>query len=156
MNNLKKAHQMAFAFNVTIIGSLIIYAIVVEIIRRQFAPFTGFGGMSDITVVRYLFYGIVVINIFVIRVLRNLILRKSSSGDAQSIIHKLRRSALITAALCEVPALLGLLLFLLAGSIRDFYQLAGLSFILVFLHFPRYGNWESWIKNTDKSITSCG
>jgi len=156
MNNLKKAHQMAFILNVAIIGSLIIYAIVVEIIRRQFAPFTGFGGMSDITVVRYLFYGIVVINVFIIRVLRNLILRKSSSDDTQSIIRKLSRSALITAALCEVPALLGLLLFLLAGSIRDFYQLAGLSFILVFLHFPRYGNWESWIKNTDKSITSCG
>lgn len=155
MNNLKKAHQMAFTLNVAIIGSLIIYAIVVEIIRRQFAPFTGFGGMSDITVVRYLFYGIVVINIFVIRVLRNLILRKSSSDDTQSIIRKLSRSAVITAALCEVPALLGFLLFLLAGSIRDFYQLAGLSFILVFLHFPRYGNWESWIKNTDKSITSC-
>ena len=156
MNNLKKAHQIAFTLNVAIIGTLIIYAIVVEIIRRQLAPFTGFGGMSDITVFRYLFYGIVVINIFVIRALRNLMLRKSSSDDAQSIIRKLFRLALITAALCEVPALLGLLLFFLAGSIRDFYQLAGLSFILVFLHFPRYGNWEAWIKNTDTSISSCG
>lgn len=156
MNNLKKAHQMAFTLNVTIIGSLIIYAIVVEIIRRQFAPFTGFGGISDVSVIRYIFYGIVVINVFIIRVLRNLILRKSSSDDTQNIIRNLLRSAVVTAALCEVPALLGLLLFLLVGSIRDFYQLAGLSFILVFLHFPRYGNWEAWIKNTDKSITSCG
>ena len=156
MDSLKKAHQIAFTLNVAIVGTLIIYAIVIEIIRRKFAPFTGFGGMSDISVIRYLFYGIVVINIFVIRFLRNMILRKLSADDTQSIIRKLFRSAVITAALCEVPALLGLLLFLLAGSIRDFYQLAGLSFILVFLHFPRYGNWEAWIKNTDKSITSCG
>ncbi len=156
MDNLKKAHQIAFTLNAAIIGTLIIYAIVIEVIRRQLAPFTGFGEISDISVVRYLFYGIVVIDVFVIRVLRNLILRKSSSDDARSIIQKLFRSALITAALCEVPALLGLLFFLLAGSIRDFYQLAGLSFILVFLHFPRYGNWETWIKNTEKSIPSCG
>jgi len=156
MENLKKAHQMALTLNASIIGTLIIYAIVVEIIRKQFAPFTGFGGLPDKTLIRYLFYGIVVVNIFVIRFLRNTMLRKSSSDDTQSLIRKLFRSAVITAALCEVPALLGLLLFLLAGSIRDFYQLAGLSFILVFLHFPRYGNWEEWTKYKDKSIPSCG
>jgi F0F1-type ATP synthase membrane subunit c/vacuolar-type H+-ATPase subunit K len=156
MNDLKKAHQMAFILNAAIIGTLIIYAIVVEIIRRKFAPFMGFGGLSDITLIRYLFYGIVVVNIFVIRILRNMMLRKSFSDDTQILIRKLLRSAVITAALCEVPALLGLLLFLLAGSIRDFYQLAGLSFILVFLHFPRYGNWEDWTKNAGKSIPSCG
>lgn len=156
MNDLKKAHQMALTLNAAIIGSLIIYAIVFEIIRRKFAPFTGFGGISDMTLIRYLFYGIVVVNIFVIRFLRNMIVRKSSTDDIQSLIRKLLRSAVITAALCEVPALLGLLIFLLAGSIRDFYQLAGLSFILVFLHFPRYGNWEAWVKDVDKSIPSCG
>ncbi len=146
---------MALTLNAAIIATLIIYAIVVEIIRRQFAPFTGFVEISDITTIRYLFYGIVVVNIFIIRVLRNMMLRKSSTDDAQSLIRKLFRSAVITVALCEVPAILGLLIFLLAGSIRDFYQLAGLSFILVFLHFPRYGNWEDWTKNADKSIPSC-
>jgi F0F1-type ATP synthase membrane subunit c/vacuolar-type H+-ATPase subunit K len=156
MDNLKKSHQMALTLNAAIIATLIIYAIVVEIIRRQFAPFTGFGGISDITPIRYLFYGVVVVTIFVIRFLRNMMLRKSSTDDSQSLIRKLLRSAVITASLCEVPALLGLLIFLLAGSIRDFYQLAGLSFILVFLHFPRYGNWEAWVKNTDTSISSCG
>lgn len=156
MNDLKKAHRIAFLLNVAIIGTLIVYAIVIEIIRRQFAPFAGFAVISDISVLRYLFYGIVVINIFVIRFLRNLTLRKSSSADTQILIRRLLRSAVITAALCEVPALLGLILFLLVGSIRDFYQMAGLSFILVFLHFPRYGIWEAWIKNTHRSITSCG
>lgn len=156
MDNLKKAHQIAFTLNAAIIGTLIIYAIVIEIIRRQFAPFEGFAEISDISVLRYIFYGIVVIIIFIIRFLRNLTFRKSSSADTQILIRKLLRSAVITAALCEVPALLGLILFLLVGSIRDFYQLAGLSFILVFLHFPRYGNWEAWIKNSNKSITSCG
>ncbi len=156
MENLKKAHQMALTLNAAIIGSLIIYAIVVEIIRRKFAPFSGFGEISDITTIRYLFYGIVVVNIFVIRVLRNMMLRKSSTDDTQSLIRKLFLSAVIAAALCEVPAILGLLIFFLAGSIRDFYQLAGLSFILVFLYFPRYGNWEDWTKNADTSIPSCG
>lgn len=156
MNDLKKAHQVALIMNAAIIGTLIIYAIVVEIIRRRFAPFTGFGEIPDITPVRYIFYGVVVVTIFVIRFLRNMMLRKSSTDDEQSLIRKLLRSAVISAGLCEVPALLGLLIFLLAGSIRDFYQLAGLSFILVFLHFPRYGNWEEWVKNTNTRISSCG
>ena len=80
---------MAFILNTAIIGTLIIYAIVVEVIRRQFAPFAGFGEISGVSVIRYLFYGIVVIDVFIIKALRNLILRKSSSDDTQILIRKL-------------------------------------------------------------------
>jgi len=153
---LKKTYNVAFIVNVAIIGTLILYALVIEILRRQLAPFQGLTEISNVTLLRYILYGIAILNIFLIRVMRGLLLRKPSSEEFNLLRFKLLQASLVTAALCEIPAILGLILFLLIGSIRDYYQLAGVSFILVFLHFPRYGNWEAWIKNTDKSLSSCG
>jgi hypothetical protein len=48
-------------------------------------------------------------------------------------------------------AIMGLILFLLSGLRRDFYLLLVLSFIFVFLFFPRYSNWEEWVRSNFKS-----
>lgn len=154
--SLKKIYNVAFIVNVAIVGTLILYAVVIEILRRQLAPFQGLTEVSNVTLLRYALYGIAILNIFFIRVARGLLLRKPSSEEFNFLRFKLLQASLVTAALCEIPAILGLILFLLTGSVRDYYQLAGVSFILVFLHFPRYGNWDAWIKNTDKSLSSCG
>lgn len=153
---LKKTYNVAFKINVAVIGTLILYAVVIEVMRRQLAPFQGLTEISNVTLLRYILYGIAILNIFLIRVMRGLLLRKPSSEEFKLLNFKLLQTSFVTAALCEIPAILGLILFFLIGSIRDYYQLAGVSFILVFLHFPRYGNWEAWIKNTDKSLSSCG
>lgn len=153
---LKKTYNVTFIVNVAIIGTLILYAVVIEILRRQMAPFQGLTGISNVSLLRYLLYGIAVINIFLIRIMRRLLLRKPISEEFNLLRLKLLQTSLVTAALCEIPAILGFILYLLTGSIRDYYQLAGVSFFLVFLHFPRYGNWETWIKNTAKSLSSCG
>ncbi|MDH5705375.1 MAG: hypothetical protein OEZ45_05090 [Candidatus Aminicenantes bacterium] len=154
--SLKKTYNVAFIVNVAIIGTLILYAVVIEILRRQLAPFQGLMEISNVTLLRYILYGIAILNIFLIRIMRRLLLRKPPSEKFNLLKFKLLKTSLVTAALCEIPAILGLILFLLIGSVRDYYQLAGVSFILVFLHFPRYGNWEAWTKNTDKSLSSCG
>ncbi len=154
--SLKKTYNVAFIVNVAIIGTLILYAVVIEILRRQLAPFQGLMEVSSVTLLRYALYGIAILNIFFIRVTRGLLLRKPASEEFDFLKIRLLQASFITAALCEIPAILGLILFLLIGSVRDYYQLAGVSFILVFLHFPRYGNWEVWIKNSDKGLSSCG
>ncbi|MFW6137276.1 MAG: hypothetical protein ACOC5U_04280, partial [Candidatus Aminicenantaceae bacterium] len=48
-----------------------------------------------------------------------------------------------TAALCEIPALLGLMFFLLTGTSRDFYFLLILSVILFFMYFPKKIQWQT-------------
>jgi hypothetical protein len=48
----------------------------------------------------------------------------------------------VAAALAEAPAVLGLVLFLLAGHRADFYLLAGWTLLLHLSHFPRYERWE--------------
>lgn len=155
-DDLRRTHRIAVTINAAVIGTLIIYAVVIEILRRQLAPFEGFVEISNASVLRYILYGITVVDIFIIRLMRVSLMRKPPADDLKLVRVKLLRASIITAALCEIPAVLGLVFFLLAGSIRDYYQLAGVSFILVFLHFPRYGNWEAWAQNSNEGVSSCG
>ncbi len=155
-DDLRKTYHTAVMVNAAVIGTLIAYAVIIEIIRKQLAPFQGFMEITNFSVLRYIFYGIAVINIFIIRMAGISLLRKRISDEFEIIRLQLLRSSIVTAALCEIPAILGFILFLFVGSVRDYYQLAGVSFILVFLHFPRYGKWAEWAKNPEKNIASCG
>ena len=151
MEDLKKAYQTALIINIGIIFGLVIYAVLVEILKSKFAPFEGFVDFKQITILRYVFYGLGILQIFIIRVLRGALLRASASDDSKTLIIKLSRASIATAVLCELPAVFGIVLFLMGGHSRDFYLMLGLSFILVFLYFPRYRNWEEWIKTMKKA-----
>ncbi len=155
MADLRKTYHIAVMVNAAVIGTLIIYAAVIEVIRGQLAPLQGLSEGSNINFLRYALYGIAIINIFIIRILRRGLLRKPSSDKPKLFRSILLKASIITAVFCEIPAILGLCLFLLIGSVRDYYQLAGVSFIMVFLYFPRYGSWEDRIKNKTQKITSC-
>lgn len=155
MDDLRKTYHVAVMVNAAVIGTLILYAVLIEVLRGQLAPFQGLSESSHANLLRYALYGVAAINIFIVRLLRRGLLRKPASDKLEFFRLKLLRTSIITAAFCEVPAVLGFCLFLLIGSVRDYYQLAGVSFIMVFLHFPRYGNWQDWIKNKTQSLTSC-
>jgi len=57
------------------------------------------------------------------------------------VLPRLRAGALVTAALAEVPALVGLVRFVLTGRSWDFYLLAAWSLLLQLVHFPRRERW---------------
>lgn len=151
MSDLRKAFQIASLINIAIVGSLVIYAVIVEIIRRQFEHFISFVDSSEFAKLRYVLYGVAIFNVFIIRIFRGMLLKKSPSDDSKALRIKLLRNSILTAALCEVPAIFGLVLFFIAGSVRDFYYLSFVSLILVFLYFPRYRNWEGWVGDQPKS-----
>ena len=155
MDDLRKAYHIAVMVNAAVIGTLILYAAVIEVMKGQMASFQGLSEGFNVNLLRYTLYGMAIITIFIIRILRRGLLRKPSSGELKLFRSILLRASIITAVFCEIPAILGLCLFLMLGSVRDYYQLAGVSFIMVFLHFPRYGSWEDWIKNKSQSISSC-
>jgi hypothetical protein len=52
----------------------------------------------------------------------------------------------VTYALCESIAIYGLILFLIGGRRFDFYSLVILSLIFFAVTFPRYAQWEEWLK----------
>jgi len=151
IKDMKKAYQTTTIINSAIMASLVIYVVVVEIMKARFEPFEGLIDNFDFIPLRYALYALAMANLIVIVQIRKVLLKKASFDDSRDAIERLRRTSIITSAFCEIPAIMGLILFLLSGLRRDFYLLLVLSFIFVFLFFPRYSNWEEWVRSNFKS-----
>jgi hypothetical protein len=133
------------SIGVSIIASLLVYLGVAEFIRARFRPFRGFANIADLQQLRYVFFGLAIMTVIVIRVLRPVLLKKSSQEDEKAVFHRLQRASLVTLVLSEVPGILGLILFILGGLNIDFYLLLFASLLLVFMYFPRLSSWEEWL-----------
>lgn len=143
---LKSAHRAASFIGIAIIASLFVFLVVVEVLRAAMGPFRGFVSLPGIATLRYVFYGLAVIEVLATRMLQGLLLRRAPGDDARATVLKLARTAVVTLSLSEVPALLGLVLFLLGGLNKDFYALLAVSLVLAFMYFPRLGSWEDWVE----------
>lgn len=133
---LKKRYLAVNFMGLAMIGSVFVYALVVEILKRALAPFTGFASL-DQGAAHLLTYALMFLSLgiyFVIRVIRKKLV-------AQSPSH-LPQAAIITFALCEAVAVFGLVLFLLTGNSLDFYLFFAFSLFLFYIYFPKYDNWE--------------
>jgi hypothetical protein len=129
----------------SIIVSLLLYLAVAEFIRARFRPFHGFVAVAGLQQLRYVIFGLAIVIIILVRVLRQVLLKKSSRYDDKTALHRLQRATLITLVLSEVPGILGLVLFLLGGLNVDLYLLLFASLLLVFMYFPRRSGWEEWL-----------
>ncbi len=147
MEDLKKAYLTSTIVNSAIIASLLVYVAVTEIIKAQYVSFEGFVSSLNLTPLRYGLYVLALIQLMVIIKIRGILFKKTSFENIEEVIIKLSRASIITSALCEVPALYGLILFLLGGYSKDFYILLIWSGFLFFLYFPRYSNWKKWAMN---------
>jgi hypothetical protein len=146
---LKRSYKTASMIGVTIIASLFVYLIVVEVLRTQLKPFRGFAPLSEMSTFRYIFYGLAVLEVLVIRLVQSLLLKRAPGDTVKIAVQKLFRASILTVCLSEVPAILGLVLFLIGGLNKDFYALLAVSLVLVFMYFPRLSSWEGWVaKNT--------
>lgn len=65
-------------------------------------------------------------------------------------IQRLTSAAIISYALCESTAIYGFALFLLNGSHTDFYAFFIISIICFGRYFPRYSQWEEYVKRSKK------
>ena len=69
---------------------------------------------------------------------------KNSEDIMESLRNRLMTAFLISYALAEFPALLGLAAFVLTGQSQPFYILILVSVYLFAVHAPRYAHWQSW------------
>jgi hypothetical protein len=129
------------------IGALAVYLAVEEIIRASFRPFLGFVRVENRISLRYSFYAAAVAVIIALRVVIAALLRKGRAEAGGKALRRLTQASIITLSLAEVPAILGLALFLLGGYNRDFYVFLFVSFVLVFMYFPRLRTWESYLQD---------
>lgn len=145
-NDLRRAYRLSAMVGIAMGGSLLIYALVVEIIKNHQAFFPGLVTFHGMRILRYIFYGFSIINVLILRIIRGMLLRKSPTDGHHTLIAKLQKTSILSTALCEGPALCGLILFFLGGMRRDFYFLLIVSLFLFFMYFPRIKNWQAWLE----------
>ncbi len=143
--DLKQHYRITVVVAAAMITALVAYAGIVTMM--QFQSFTGFnpeklGGLRE---------GFLLVILFVlvgIRLSRKALLKKTPSDNPETLVNRLRSATIVTFALCEIPAILGLVMFLLGGSTKDFYSLALVSLAFMVLYFPRYRHWEAWVQGS--------
>jgi hypothetical protein len=141
---LKKELQRNAVLSGAMMVSVLLYAVVVEIIKVQWQS-TGQLQPQPAAPMKEVFYGAALFFLFVIRLARKAILKKTRGDNFRTLLHKLKLSNLVTFLLCEVPAVVGLVLFLRDGLYKEFYILATCSLLVMFIYFPRYRHWEAWL-----------
>ncbi len=129
-----------------VFSSLVLYLGLVEVLRAVLKPFRGFAAAALTQPLRLAVFGAAAAAILVILVLRPRLFRRRGAEDLPAAARRLRNATLITLLLGEIPAVLGLGLFLVGGSASDFYKFLFVSIVLTFINFPRLGAWEEWLK----------
>jgi hypothetical protein len=145
--DLKKTYRTSAIVYVAFMLTLIVYFIVFTVLKSQIPDFQGMMERIDFPWLRYAFYALGLLQVFLIKFIRETATKSITTVDAQILIRYLQRISMISASLCEVPVLLGLVLFFLSGNPQDFYVLLLVSFVLFVMYFPRLNNWEEWIKS---------
>jgi hypothetical protein len=129
-----------------VLASLAIYLVLVEVLKATLKPFRGFAGIASPQPVRLAAFGAGAAIVLLILLLRPRLCRRRAGEDTPTALLRHQKASLLFVVLGEVPAILGLVLFLLSGFARDFYSLLFVSIVLVFIHFPRRGAWEEALK----------
>jgi hypothetical protein len=140
LTTLKARYLVANFIGLAMIAAVFVYAGVVELIKWQLAPFAGFARLDPRTaeLLKYVFLGLAAAQFGIIKVLQKLMPGRS--------VDNLTRATVVTYALCEAVAVLGLVLFLLAGNSLDFYIFMMISLGFFYLFFPKYDQWEKQVR----------
>ena len=139
---LKKKYLAAAAVCAGIITGIVLYTVVVEMLRHagRVPPVSGPASF----ILKYFFYILGASAIVALKaVLPRLDVKKPTQEETAGLLMLL---AILRAAVCELPAVSGLILFILTGYYRDFYLLALFSIALEIFYFPRLGAWEERLR----------
>jgi hypothetical protein len=145
-DEIRKHLRPATLVGAAIVASLLVYLGVVEAARIFLKPFHGLAAIGRIQPFRLAVFGAAAGVILLILLVRPRLFRVNPGQDAAAGLRRLQRAALLVLVLGEVPAILGLGLFLVGGNAADFYKLLFASLVLTFINFPRRAAWEEWLK----------
>ena len=141
---LETAYRIAAIICGAMAASTVLYALVVAVISVSQAPFEGFAPSAQPSILRTALWTLALVEAGLIGLVRRALLARSGSEGAAAQARRLITTAVVTAALAEVPAILGLVLFMLWGLSGDFYALFALSLALGAVYFPRLDGWREW------------
>jgi len=140
---LETAYRHAVITYGAMAAGTVLYVVAVAVVSISHAPFEGFAGQMP--GLRIALWMSAAFEAGLIGIVRQTLLGGARAGDAESQAHRLVLTSVITAALAEVPAILGLVLFMLSGIRADFYALFALSLVLLAIYFPKLEGWRQWV-----------
>lgn len=140
---VRAAHRRAVFVVGAMAASLIVYAILVEALGRT-GVITRTSSASEL--LRLVFYAVAVSMVFISHVLKAFMLRNFRAAGAEEALARLTSVSVITGAVSETPAVLGLVLFFIGAYYTDFYFMLIISAYLLARHYPRYSTWEQFVR----------
>jgi len=160
MDDLRKAYRVAVIIGLAMMASLLVYAAVVGMLAKGSVQLRGFPALSgsQVEIVKFALLGVTVVVFFVIRFINDQVLNaggeRSKKLDQRPPLVKgtapefgrLTTAAVITFALCETPAIFGLVLFFLGKNSSDFHLFLLISLFFFAVYFPKYSQWEEWTR----------
>jgi hypothetical protein len=123
-----------------IAASLPMYVVVVEWLGRSVLMPIDVAGFATLRIALFVMVGVV---IFATTVLKGVMLR-NPPADGAARLTRLRTATVVSLALSEVPAAVGLVVFLVGRARGDFYILLAISAYMLARHFPRRSAWEAY------------
>lgn len=144
---LKTAYKTTVIIGIAMIASVVVYVVMAEILRGNMSQWRGFVFSTKDALYDYLRIAFLALGIFfpivISSILRSVMLTPEKLANPVSTFVSY---SIITFALCESPAIYGLVLFLLAGNIMDMYIFAAISLALLAVFFPRYSRWTELVR----------
>jgi hypothetical protein len=144
IQDLKKPFRSALIVALALLVSLIAYIVLALMLKASRPYHRALLSPETANLVRLGFYGLSILQVIIIRVMRGLFFQKAPGLSQASLGRRLMLVSIFTSVFSEVPALLGFILFLLVGLTRDLYVLVFVSLVLMFMFFPRLRYWEEW------------
>jgi F0F1-type ATP synthase membrane subunit c/vacuolar-type H+-ATPase subunit K len=146
MADLRRTYRTAAIIGVAMMASVIIYAVVIDVLSRaEMRPAPPLGQEQARTLL-FVLLGICAVLFLVIRSLAKAGPPLSGTVDPEQAAQRLLVRSITQFALCEVPAILGLVAFILGGNSTDGYLFILISLFLFSLHFPKYRQWEEQVR----------
>ena len=137
--------------HLTMLSSLVIFWGVIQLARRLGGVWASRGAFSEVDWLRYSLYILTVGVVVGLLVLTRRtftprgIERRSGDPTLSSLLRVLSSAHIRIFALAEVPAVLGIGLYLVGGYLTDFYVLASVTLLSFLAIIPRPTQWEEII-----------
>ncbi len=146
-SSLEARYRLAVIISGACAASILVYILLGLLIAKQQDPFSGFlEGQPFVGILAGILLAVGLSNFFVVPLVMKAVCRATSGDGGNGLLF----GSIVGIALCEMPAVFGLVLFLLGGDQRVLYGFALLSWLLMALNFPRWEQWREWARNMEK------
>jgi len=159
MDRLRSAYRIAVIIGLAMMASLLVYAVIVGLLEKGAVELDApaMAGHS-LEPVKFVLIGLTVFIFFTIRVFNIRFLdaegeqaklldpRLPSTPGVAPEFARLTTAAVVTYALCETPAIFGLVLFFMGRNSSDFHLFLLISLFFFAVYFPKYSQWEEWFR----------